>query len=128
MATISGLQPDVRERARVALERARQAGLRVTVTSGYRSMREQKRLYDRWIARGRTGLPAARPGSSTHNFGLAFDAVVAGGRLPEFVRIAECAGLKWAGRRDPVHFDPFGFEAWAELVRQGKLPPVGYSC
>jgi LAS superfamily LD-carboxypeptidase LdcB len=127
MRLLSGLQGDVRERVDAALAAAEAAGLVVHVTSTYRDPKLQKRLYDAWIRRGRTGLPAAPPGRSTHEYGLAFDAVVTRGRLQDFVRIAECHGLKWAGQRDRVHFDPFGFEAWSRLL-SGKAYSVSYGC
>jgi LAS superfamily LD-carboxypeptidase LdcB len=127
MLNLSGLNPEVAGRVRTALERARAAGLSVTIVSTYRSIREQQRLYDAWLARGRRGLPAAVPGRSTHNYGYAVDVAVAGGQLQRFVRIAECAGLKWAGARDPVHFDVFGFEAWNRVLA-GQPYTVRYEC
>lgn len=73
------------------------------VTSTYRSMAEQQRLYDRYRA-GRSAYPAARPGCSTHNYGLAFDLVAH--NLEGLGRLWESVGGRWGGRfRDPIHFD-----------------------
>jgi len=128
MLSLAGLHPIARERAEAALARARARGVVVRLTSVVRSTASQRRLYDAYLARGRTGLPAAAPGTSTHEYGLAFDAVVARGRLSEFVRIAECAGLKWAGARDPVHFDVYGFEAWSDVLAGRAIRRVVYAC
>jgi hypothetical protein len=92
------------------------AGIRVVVTSTDRSAASQRRLYEAWLARGRTGLPAAPPGSSTHEYGVAFDATYPRARTDEVVAIAERHGLVWFGPKDWVHFDPFGPAAWRELL------------
>jgi hypothetical protein len=81
------------------------SGIRVTVTSTRRSMGEQQRLYDRWKA-GLSKYPAAKPGSSTHGLGLAFDLALD----PPVYRAAgelwERLGFTWGGRfSDPIHFD-----------------------
>lgn len=84
-------------------------GWDVAVTSGFRSMAEQERLYNRWRA-GLQLLHAARPGCSQHNFGYAVDMVIAG----DFNGPRQKA-LGFAWRReggswnvaDPVHFGIF---------------------
>jgi len=50
-----------------------QGGGKVRINSGYRDIAKQKRLYDAWIARGKTGGAVARPGRSRHQRGLALD-------------------------------------------------------
>lgn len=71
---LAGLEPSVRAAARWALDWADFYDVPVTVTSGFRSLSEQKRLRDAW-ERGESRFPANRPGDSSHNFGLAFDSV-----------------------------------------------------
>jgi hypothetical protein len=120
------LHPEVRDRVARLLEAARAERLAVTVTSTFRTRAKQEQLYRAWEARGRTGLPAAPPGYSTHEYGFAVDLVAADtGRL---VQLAECAGLHWAGPGDRVHFDPFGPAAWAALTMnlRPQVPP--YRC
>jgi hypothetical protein len=95
------------------------------VTSTFRSRSEQEALYRAFIARGRTGLPAAVPGQSTHEYGFAVDIVSS---APAALgRLAECAGLKWAGPADPVHFDVWGVDAWRAILSD-RAPRVEYSC
>ncbi|MCY1014214.1 M15 family metallopeptidase [Pyxidicoccus sp. MSG2] len=53
---------------------AREDGVSLRVTSGYRSRREQRWLYQRY--RKGLGPKAARPGRSNHQRGLAVDLVV----------------------------------------------------
>lgn len=106
--------------------------IQILPTGGsYRTYAEQKGHYDRWIARGKTGIPAAYPGRSQHNYGLAldFNAIVDyklkngtnnlrfASPKPEWVAsgipdVAESIGLRWLGRSkgslyDPIHIDAF---------------------
>ena len=84
-------------------------GWDVDVTSGFRSMAEQERLYNRWLS-GSQSLHAARPGCSQHNYGYALDLVVSG----DFWGPRQKAlGYEWARQggqwntADPVHFGVF---------------------
>lgn len=82
------------------LQYARQHGWKGSVNSGYRSVAEQRRIYNSGVR------PAAKPGQSNHNFtgfpGGAIDVSDAA----QLSRILKRAGspLKWAGAKDPVHF------------------------
>jgi len=99
----------------------RKRGIPFRVTSTYRSFDQQDRLYRAWLARGKRGLPAARPGLSTHEYGAAFDAAFPASRTSEVVAIARAHGLVWFGKADPVHFDVFGSRRWNELLRAAGL-------
>jgi len=126
MAT-RGLRPEVAQRLEGLLRDAQRHGITTRVTSTFRSRAAQQALYDAWIARGRTGLPAARPGLSTHEYGLAVDIVSSDPRA--LGALSECHGLKWAGAVDPVHFDVFGFPAWRAIVADMPLPlGFRYAC
>ena len=86
------------------MEVARYNGIRPRVTSTTRSCSNQRRLYERY-RRGESIYPAAPPGRSLHNIGMAFD--VAG--TPEELRALghwwESLGFFWGGRvNDPIHF------------------------
>lgn len=123
---LSGLHPEVRERVAWLLQEGRSEGLRVVMTSGFRTRAKQEQLYRAWLARGRSGLPAAPPGYSTHEYGFAVDLVA--NDTARLVQLAECAGLHWAGPGDRVHFDPFGPAAWHQLTQniRPRVPP--YRC
>ncbi|MDG4603750.1 MAG: phage tail tape measure C-terminal domain-containing protein [Defluviicoccus sp.] len=106
------------------VERAAAEGIDVKVTSLIRSRDEQQRLYDAWLARGKTGLPVAPPGKSKHEQGLAFDvAVQGGGSQQQWQRLGELGkslGMRWGGdfsRADPVHFE-IPTEAQAEHAEE----------
>lgn len=60
--------------AKALLDLASRYRLRPRVTSTYRSISEQRRLYERYIA-GEHPYPVAKPGESLHNYGLAIDLV-----------------------------------------------------
>jgi lysophospholipase L1-like esterase len=92
------------------LKWARQHGWNGTIINGYRSYAKQKELHDAWIARGKTGLPAAAPGTSNHE-GSEFPrgAVdVDEASAPELSRILlsgpYATTLVYAGDADVVHF------------------------
>jgi LAS superfamily LD-carboxypeptidase LdcB len=78
----------------------------IHIDSGYRSSQEQRRLFAAWKS-GKSSLPAAAPGTSYHEVGLAIDVVVSPpGALEDFGLFAESLGFRWGGRfNDPVHID-----------------------
>jgi len=85
----------------------------LVVTSTRRTPQEQYRLYQDWL-RGKSKIPAAPPGQSMHELGLAFDIARLGidpftdpllNFLGEIWR--EMGGTylgQWGGGGDPVHF------------------------
>lgn len=84
--SLGGLHPTVRLHAEYALAYARHFGIPVRVTSGRRSTEQQRVLYQQYRAcvdRGTFGTdkcatrwPANPPGTSSHEYGLAWDSVV----------------------------------------------------
>ena len=66
-------------------------GIRPTITSGYRSIADQTRL---WNARASNPYPVARPGESAHNFGMAFDSSVPEAYKPTWKYIREYLGFR----------------------------------
>lgn len=83
------------------LQQAKAAGWTGTVTSGYRSVAEQRRIYNSGVR------PAAKPGQSNHNFtafpGGAVD-VTNAAQLAQVLHKLGINKLQWAGAKDPVHF------------------------
>jgi hypothetical protein len=74
VASLARLDPRFRPYVEALLAVARGWGVAATVTSTYRSLEDQKRLHQRYQA-GLSRFPAAAPGSSAHNYGLAADLV-----------------------------------------------------
>lgn len=88
-------------------------GVESRITSTVRSTRQQQQLYRR-----ASNLPAAAPGRSTHEYGLAFDIVASRRQQRLLGEFGEFLGLWWGGRfrrPDPVHFqvvDPAEWQFW----------------
>lgn len=82
------------------------------VVSGYRSLAEQERLYRRWLARVPGQAPAAPPGRSMHNFGLAIDGSHWGRFNPG------AFGLRYPMSYEPWHVEPVEAKTWKAGGRQ----------
>ena len=83
----------------------------LVVTSARRSSAKQAELRSRW-ERGLSKIPANRPGTSLHEYGLAFD-MARIGKSPLGDPLLAYLGWLWesyggrhGGERDPVHFQP----------------------
>jgi peptidoglycan LD-endopeptidase CwlK len=80
------------------------------VTSARRDTAEQARLYERFRL-GLSNLPAAAPGTSWHEYGLAVD-IARPGIDPREDDLLQELGQFWVkvggfwSARDPVHFQP----------------------
>lgn len=111
MTTTRDLRPDFRPWADWIVALGKYYDSRLVITSSYRSMAKQQRLYTEYI-RGRSRIPAAPPGGSLHNYGLAIDIARIGVDPFEDPLLNwlgaqwERYGMKWGGVRDPVHFQP----------------------
>ena len=95
---------------------ARKDGVELNIVSGFRTMAEQKVLYQRWL--NGTGNLAARPGFSNHQNGRALDLNVQTGGSDA---VGVGAVYKWLARNG----SKFGFrripaEAW-HWEYQGKV-------
>lgn len=108
MARLAELRPGIVPHANVIHELARLVGLNPVVTSTVRTYARQAELYRRYKA-GLSRFPAAKPGTSRHERGLAFDMDVDDEEaLPILGRIWESfgPGFVWGGRfKDPIHFE-----------------------
>lgn len=107
---LSSLQPWVQPWVQFTLDCASYYyGFTPTVTSTYRSLEEQQRLY---AARASNPYPVAPPGSSAHNYGLAWDSSVAADKLELWVAIRRAIG--WVvPDNDLIHAE---WPAWKQLV------------
>lgn len=108
MASLSRLQPFLRRPAEKFVAFAHRQDARFHVTSTVRTQAQQRRLYEKY-RRGMSDLPAAPPGQSDHEYGLAFDMHRLGVDPFHDDELARLGGLwnelggKWDAR-DPVHF------------------------
>lgn len=110
--SLSQLHPGLVPIAESFVQYAQQLGYHVTVTNTVRTRSTQERLYRRWRA-GLSPYPAARPGTSLHERGLAWDMDVRPrSGLAELGKVWEQFGraygipTRWGGRfRDPIHFE-----------------------
>lgn len=123
-ANIDALDPDLKQGLLELTQFVAANGAVLTVTSTVRSARDQDFLWRRY-KRGDSPLPAAPPGHSAHEYGWAFDAVIAPSELQHPLGLAwqKYWGGKWGGARDPVHFELPGASqlAW-QLGEQGAQP------
>ena len=116
--SLDDLQPLLRQKAQYHVSMCAAAGIDLLIYCTLRTAAEQAELY----ARGRTKpgriVTYAKPGSSAHNFGLAYDCVpLRGGKAVwgtkgadldlwwHVGRIGKTLGLEWAG--DWVKFKEF---------------------
>lgn len=135
---LAGLEPEVRERAELALDWAAHLKIPVTITSVTRTWAEQVKLrqrFDQCVATGETikpsnpnaacRYPANQPGDSAHNFGLAWDSWVPEGEWREgWTYWAAWIYLRrWAGftvpDHDRVHAEVPEWRKFATNLRRG---------
>ena len=111
MADLRTLHPWLVPYARHLLNLGKQYDPLLVVTSARRSYAKQASLYEKWL-RGESEIPAAPPGRSLHQHGLAFDMARIGKDpigdplLNWLGRVWESWGGQHGGARDPVHFQP----------------------
>lgn len=72
------------------------------ITSAVRSREHQRKLYEAYRA-GLSPYVVAKPGTSKHERGLALD--IWTDNLRWLVDLMSALGLRWAGMKDPVHFE-----------------------
>lgn len=109
MATLNGLHPQLIPWAKWLRDIGRYYDSRLVVTSGYRDPMKQAQLYDAWV-KGESAIPAAPPGRSLHQYGLAFDLARLGVPALEdpllqwLGAVWQQVGGQYGGPSDPVHF------------------------
>jgi hypothetical protein len=108
---LGGLRRELRNTAHQFLHALSPYFRIIRVTSVRRDTRTQSRLWDRYVS-GQSIYPAAPPGHSPHECGIAFDVQL---DPPNYVlagEVWEGIGLRWGGRfDDEIHFDflPTGY-------------------
>lgn len=110
IANLSTLSPGIRANAEWLVSYAKRHGVKVTVTSVRRSRAKQQQLYENWKA-GLSKWPANPPGQSAHEYGLAWDSVVA----PEYQWWWNLL-REWAGwqvpKNDEIHAQVPDWREW----------------
>jgi len=111
MASLNTLHPQLVPFARYLHSIGKHYDGRLVVTSARRSSAKQAELRRKWES-GESKIPANRPGTSLHEFGLAFDMArlgidpLADPLLIWLGSVWESWGGRHGGARDPVHFQP----------------------
>jgi len=104
--SLSCLHPEVHYRASLMLQILSLLNVSARVTSTCRSSAEQARLYA--LRQSRPDIqpyPVARPGTSYHEYGRAFDlSFPSQEHLSYAVIVARYLGFRWSPT-DPVHFE-----------------------
>jgi len=115
-SSIFQLEPVTRTMYRRAIAHLKREGIDVITTSTRRTRAEQQVLFDRF-GRGEAFFPVAKPGTSTHEQGIAVDLVPKKPQdLPRVVQVMGALGFKWAGAEDRVHFTFTGTPGAAALA------------
>lgn len=105
MNSMRGVHPKLQYYAEQLIALGNRYGLGARLTSGRRSHAEQKKLYEAYIS-GRSVLPAAPPGKSKHEFGLAVDITANSREALDYLGMTWRGwGGTWGGQVDPVHFE-----------------------
>jgi len=136
LKTVSTLEPHFQRRTRQWLEEMIQTGIRPLIYTGMRTMEEQAALYA--IGRSKPGkiVTKARPGESSHNYGLAFDWVPmkAAAKVDLFqadwddetaFKLGERVGITFGLKAiswETGHLQDARYESWRDIP-QGKESP-----
>jgi len=124
---LNKLHPKIRKRAKEFLKKADDEGIKLNITSSFRTLAEQTKLYNQGRTTGGNIVTGAKAGQSFHNYGLAFDVVPSEGynsnKWNKIGALGESFGFEWGGRwskPDKPHFqDRFGY-SWSALLSEVK--------
>ena len=113
---INTLHPKVRDKAREFINKAEKEGIKLRITSGFRTYAEQDALYAQGRTKGGSIVTNAKAGQSSHNFGTAIDVVpIVNGNANwkadwnKIATIGKSVGFSWGGDwnsfKDKPHFE-----------------------
>jgi D-alanyl-D-alanine carboxypeptidase-like protein len=108
---LPGLHPLVAQASQFHWRILNELGLHPRVTSGFRSYTEQSQL---WMTRKGNKNPVAAPGTSQHEFGLAYDLVADDPGTAVYV--GQALGMVWS-ESDPVHYAVFDRATWKQILQ-----------
>lgn len=114
-ARIMTLHPMIRDAARAFINKADEQGIKLRVTSAYRTHEQQEALYQQGRTKPGNIVTNAKPGQSFHNFGLAIDVVPIVNGVADWntdwskiAAIGKSVGFEWGGDwisfKDKPHF------------------------
>lgn len=119
MATLAKVWKPLAQLVGDVQKAAKKYGFRVQINSGYRSSATQSEL-----AREGSAYPAAPPGRSQHQYGLAVDLqAVPWAYQSTLVSWMQGAGAYWGGAGDPVHFQVISPQQWHLILNPPEAPP-----
>lgn len=98
-----------------AVRMAQAYGIKPTITSIRRNWAEQSKLYDEYISGLRT-IPANPPGTSGHQYGVAFDSSVP----PDQLQLWNAIRAHWGWKlyaNDPVHAELPGWQNYTRFLK-----------
>ena len=115
-AKIFTLHPQVRDKAREFINKAEKQGIKLRITSAYRTYAEQDALYAQGRTKGGSIVTNAKAGESSHNFGTAIDVVPIVNGIADWntdwnkiATIGKSVGFAWGGDwtsfKDKPHFE-----------------------
>lgn len=142
---VTGIHPVVLDQKNKLVAKAREIGIKIIITDGYRSDEEQNRLYKQGRSTEGDIVTNAQAGESMHNYGLAIDFALqlkdgsviwdmeydgnGNGKSDwmEVVAIAKDLGFQWGG--DWTNFPDYphlqiDFGLTIRDLKRGKRPPV----
>src|SRR5260370_562097 len=125
--SITDLVAELQRFASDLVHAAGRAGLQPRLTSTIRTRSEQRRLFNRFLA-GQAGYPVAPPGFSAHEYGEAFDLVVA---PMEALADVGYTWQQWGGGWNPadaVNFELPGATARAKCTASAGFHPPPHCC
>jgi peptidoglycan LD-endopeptidase CwlK len=139
---ISELHPKIRDRVRKFInEMDKKHGIKLRITQGYRTYQQQQDLYDQGRIKPGQIVTNAKPGSSYHNFGLAFDVVPIVSGIADWNskhwnligQVGKSHGFVWGGDFksivDKPHFEESFGRSTAQLrqmIADNKTDAKGY--
>ncbi len=107
---LEDLHPDVELYARLVIGWAKYYGIPVTVLSTRRTCAQQAFLFTSYLQNPTTRIPAARPGESAHQYGLAFYAKTTPQYQWAWDWLRQYVGFHLLGSRDPHHAEVPGWQ------------------
>lgn len=118
LSKLAGVHPYVADRVRYILQVADHYGASYTITSAWRTQAAQANL---WVKQNR--LPAAFPGCSSHEYGLAVDVVFRDPRWQQlYQQVAPLMGLHTVPG-DNVHVQALAPSVMKSILQQRGLCP-----